>query len=165
MFLVPLLGVFAGVRRLFFVQRLEGVAQFGPSAEQVKCISQLLLGVGEFSIVLVVPCEACKVDTRAERVPHILVELVRFLASQLIAGQLVGGNDEDRIFIAVLEVLVEARSDLGAVSFEQQLGDVDVVRLESVFDAEFCASDELSFDVGLVRVLHRHVLASPVDFV
>ena len=162
---MPLLDVLASIRRLFFVQWLEGVAQLGPSAEQVKCISQLLLGVGEFSIVFVVLCEACKVDTRAERVPHILVELVWFLSSQLTAGQLIGGNDEDRFFIAVFELLVEASSDLGAVSFEQKLGDVDVVWFEGVFDAEFSASDELSFDVGLVRFLHRHVLASPVDFV
>ena len=115
--------------------------------------------------MLVALCEACKVNTRAERVPHILVPLFWLLTILLRSRQLVGGNDKDSIFVAVFELLVEAVSDLAAFSFKQQLCDVDVFCIEGVFDAKLLASDELSFYERLVRLLYRHVLTSPVDFV
>ena len=68
--------------------------------------------------MLVALCEASKVNTRAERVPHILVPLFWFLAILLRSRQLVGGNDKDSLFVAVFELLVEAVSNLAAVSFK-----------------------------------------------
>ena len=115
--------------------------------------------------MLVALCEASKVNTRAKRVPHILVPLFWFLAILLRSRQLVGGNDKDSMFVAVFELLVEAVSDLAAVSFKQQLCDVDVFCIEGVLYAKLLASDELSFYERLVRLLYRHVLTSPVDFV
>lgn len=162
---MPLLDVLAIFRRLFFVQILEVVAQCWPSAEQCEGVSQLFLGVGEYSIVLVALCEACEVNTRAERVPHILVPLVWLLTILLRSRQLVGGDDKDGMFIAVFELFVEAGSDLAPVSFKQQLCNVDVFCAEGVLYAKLLASDELSPDERLVRFLYRHVLASPVDFV
>ena len=76
MLLVPLLDVFALLRMLFFVQLFEVVAKFWIFAEQVKGVSQLYLGVGEDFVVQVLLCEACKVDTRFDGAPHILIELV-----------------------------------------------------------------------------------------
>ena len=147
------------------LQFLEIVAQCWPSAEQCEGVSQVFLGVGEYSIVLVALCEACKVNTRTEWVPHILVPLFWFLTILLRSRQLVGGNDKDSMFVAVSELLVEAGSDLAAVSFKQQLCDVHVFCTEGVFDAKLLASDELSSYERLVRFFYRDVLASPVDFV
>ena len=93
----------------------------------------MILSVGECSIVLVALCEVCKVDTRAERMPHIFVPQLRFLAILLRSRQLVGGYDKDSTFVAVIELFVEAGSDLAAVSFKQQLCDVDVFCTEGVF--------------------------------
>ena len=115
--------------------------------------------------MLVALCEACKVNTRAERVPHVLVPLVWLLTILLRSRQPVGGNDKNGMIIAVFELFVETGSDLAAVSFKQQLCDVDVFCAEGVFYAKLLASDELSSDERLVRFLYRHVLASPVDFV
>ena len=86
----------------------------------------MILTVGKFSIVLVALCKVCKVDTRAERMPHIFVPHGYLLAILLRSRQLVGGYDKDSIFVAVFEWFVESRSDLAAVSFKQQLCDVDV---------------------------------------
>ena len=73
---VPLLDVFALLRMLFFVQLFEVIAKFWILAEQGKGVSQLYLGVGEDFVVRMLLCEACKVDTRADGAPHILIELV-----------------------------------------------------------------------------------------
>jgi len=62
-------------------------------------------------------------------------------------------------------LFVEAGSDLAAVSFKQQLCDVDVFWTEGVFNAKLLASDELSLYERLVRFFYRHALTSPVDFV
>ena len=115
--------------------------------------------------MLVALCEVCKVDTRAERMPHVLVPHFWFLTILLRSRQLVGGHDKDSMLVAVFELFVEAGSDLGAVSFKQQLCDVDVFCIEGVFYAKLLASDELSLYERLVRFLYRHVLSSPVDFV
>ncbi len=93
----------------------------------------MILSVGEYSIVLVALCEVCKVDTRAERMPHIFVPQFWFLAILLRSRQLVGGYDKDSILVGVFELFVEAGSDLAAVSFKQQLCDVDVFCTEGVF--------------------------------
>ena len=126
MFLVPLLDVLAVFRRLFFIQSLEIVAQYWPFAEQCEGDSEMILTVGKYSIVLVALCKVCKVDTRAERMPHIFVPHGYLLAILLRSRQLVGGYDKDGMFVAVFEWFVESRSELGAVSFKQQLCDVDV---------------------------------------
>ena len=115
--------------------------------------------------MLVALCEACKVNTCAERVPHIRVPLVWSLSILLRSRQLVGGYDKDSMLVGVFELFVEAGSDLGAFSFKQQLCDVDVFCTEGVFNAKLLASDELSLYERLVRFRYRHVLTSPVDFV
>ena len=79
----------------------------------------MILSVGEYSIVLVALCEVCKVDTRAERMPHISVPQFWFLAILLRSRQLVGGYDKDSMLVGVFELFVEAGSDLGAFSFKQ----------------------------------------------
>ena len=119
LFLVPLLVVLAVFRRLFFVQSLEIFTQFWPSAEQCERNSQMILGVREYSVMLVALCKVCKVDTRAERMPHISVPQFWFLAILLRSRQLVGGYDKDSILVGVFELFVEAGSDLAAVSFKQ----------------------------------------------
>ena len=101
-----------------FISLLEIVTEFRVLTEELEGVCELGLRIGKLCVVVVTSGHASEVNSRAQRLPDVFVEL-SISPLSLTSRKLVRSDHKDCIFVTLLEVLVQSRAHRGTFAFEE----------------------------------------------